>query len=644
MDDLFKTLENNLKTNRNIKDIGKIKKAYLFAKEAHKWQKRKSWEDYIIHPVAVAGYLSDLWVDDDTICAWLLHDVVEDTGVNELEIKEFFWDNVAYIVNWVTKLECSLKEFKKNWFLKEAQNLRKMFNSMNEDLRIVILKICDRLHNMKTLWAMPKEKQIKKSNETMNVIIPITKTLWMWEIKKEMEDCYFSYINRDDFLLTKNFLDEFKKENEIDLKKITEIIPDKLLDFAINSSVKLDFKWVYEISQSCRKSWFSLHEYVKPFTIVVIVPNPVSCYWVMEKIHSFLIPVQKSLKDYMSNPKNSYYKALHTSVVWPWWRLLDIRIMTEASYEKSKKWIIWILYSPLYDNYNENPYTLETPQWLFDILKIEKEEKDDSVFMKEIKQNILSDKIFVISNNWQIVNLPEFSTWIDYLFYRTKDLNKKWKLKINWNLCSYLRTLLRNWDVVEVTQDDDWEAIDSLWLIYSATHNARCEIKRYLSIISKRKAISFWEKALLRELRIESKLDMLKYHINILEKKCLSFWCDNLDDLLEKIWRWDFLPNNIYKKMINEAEKISSKNIWISMCALVDRKWFFYEILEVIKDSGCNIIWAKWFAPPEWNKDNVTCQVRIDNTENIDIYALCTRLEKIKDMWDIFLDDSIDLN
>jgi len=621
-----KIIQNIEKYNKNM-DKDKIIKAYLFSEKAHKGQKRKSGEPYIIHPLHVAYYLSEQKADEDSIIAALLHDVIEDTKVNVDEIKENFGETVTDIIEGLTKLKI-LKDEEYSRKDKLARNLRKMFKSMEKDLRIIIIKIFDRIHNMETLEHVSREKQLSKVQETIDVFIPITKILGLWKEKKQLEDLCFYYLENKKYIEIENFINSLRNQKQQYFEKIKDIVRNILKEESLEEGVFIDFKGVKEVEDYILKEDITIKEYKNPYILTIKIPNEISCYSILEKIHALWKPVHYNLKDYIASPKNSYYKGLHTSVIGPDSNFLTIRVLTENMHEIAEKGV-------LNNVFNKNSIV---PTWLVEILDMMNNVYDSEHFLGELTENILGRRKLIMNSKGEIINLPFYASGIDYAFSQHKDVSKKWSLKINGKECSII-CMLKDGDVVEIFYDEEnGESLHTIWILYCQTYEARNGIMKYLADIPRNKAIEYGESVLRRELRIESRIPIVVMTDDMLIQLYTKNGCSTLKELFEKLGRGLLNSRDVYKTIFIPRYLEDRSSLIINLCATKDRSGFFQEILTVVKANKCNNLDARGIAPLEGNVEDVTCRVEFsfENPENV--YTLCIRLEQLRHMGKIFFD------
>jgi GTP pyrophosphokinase len=387
-----------------------IIKAYNFAKEAHKDQIRESGEPFFKHPAKVALILTEFELDDASICAGLLHDVVEDTGYKNEYIKQEFGEEIASLVEGVTKLGKIPYNTKEE---QQAENLRKMFMAMATDIRVIFIKLADRLHNMKTLNYIDKEKQLEKAKETLEIYAPLAHRLGMYSIKWELEDLCLRYIDSEAYYNLVESISERRAEREKFINDIIEAIKAKLKEMDIEADIEGRPKHFYSIYRKMKEQNKSIDQIFDLFALRVIVNSVKDCYAVLGLVHEMYRPVPGRFKDYIAMPKNNGYQSLHTTLVGKTGHPFEIQIRTwdmhrTAEYGVAAHW-----------KYKEKTTSKpidsfdEKLSWLRQTVEWQKETHDGSQFLETLKLDLFSDEVFVFSPKGDVYQLPIKSTPID---------------------------------------------------------------------------------------------------------------------------------------------------------------------------------------------------------------------------------------
>jgi len=398
MNNYWEQLLDKARANHLNLDFDKIKLALGFAEESHQGQYRKSGDDYIIHPVEVAKILMDMKMDTDTIVAGLLHDVVEDTLIPIADIKYNFGDTVATLVDGVTKLK-ALPNGTKN----QAENIRKMILAMAENIRVILIKLADRLHNMRTLKFMKPEKQQSISKETLDIYAPLAHRLGMAKIKSELEDMAFSYLHHDEFLEIKRLVDNTKEERKDYIENFIRTIIRTLSDLGIKAEVKGRFKHFYSIYKKMYQKGKEFDDIYDLMGVRVIVEDKATCYHVLGIVHSQYTPVPGRFKDYIAVPKSNNYQSIHTTIVGPLGKFIEIQIRTKDMDDIAEEGIAahW--------NYKENKKSSKDDNiygWLRHIIEFQNESDSTEDFIEGVTGDIDRGTVFTFSPKGDIIELP----------------------------------------------------------------------------------------------------------------------------------------------------------------------------------------------------------------------------------------------
>ena len=404
----WEQLLDKAKANHLNLDFDKIKLALGFAEESHQGQYRKSGDDYIVHPVEVAKILMDMKMDTDTIVAGLLHDVVEDTLIPIADIKYNFGDTVATLVDGVTKLK-ALPNGTKN----QAENIRKMILAMAENIRVILIKLADRLHNMRTLKFMKPEKQQSISKETLDIYAPLAHRLGMAKVKSELEDLAFSYLHHDEFLEIKKLVDNTKEERKDYIENFIRTMIRTLSELGIKAEVKGRFKHFYSIYKKMYQKGKEFDDIYDLMGVRVIVDDKATCYHVLGIVHSQYTPVPGRFKDYIAVPKSNNYQSIHTTIVGPLGKFIEIQIRTKDMDEIAEEGIAahW--------NYKENKKSSKDDNiygWLRHIIEFQNESDSTEDFIEGVTGDIDRGTVFTFSPKGDIIELPVGATALDFAF------------------------------------------------------------------------------------------------------------------------------------------------------------------------------------------------------------------------------------
>lgn len=472
---LFNQLNIILKQQqRPEQDIEKIRSAFNFADKLHEGQYRASEEPYILHPLEVACILADLQADTDTICAALLHDTLEDTETKPEEIKSLFGEDVLTLVNGVTKLSKFSFSSKEE---RQAENFRKMFLAMADDIRIIFLKLADRLHNMRTLNYMKSEKQVEIAKETIEIFVPLANRLGMGLIKTELEDLSLRYTNPEKYFEIAQLVAQAKTERDNTIQAIIEKIDTNLKNMHINAVITGRAKSYYSIYLKMSRKQMSYQDLYDITAVRIIVDNEKECYEVLGLIHSAFKPIPGRFKDYIAMPKNNMYRSLHTSVIGPRGKPLEVQIRTHEMHEIAEHGIAahW--------RYKESGAPAkavskdeEKFSWLRKLVEIQNEIKDAKEYVDSVKLDLFSDEVFVFTPQGDVIDLPANAVPLDFAYKIHTEIGHRCiGAMVNGRIVT-LDTKLNNGDIVEIlTGKQAKPRLD--WINIAVTNQAKSRIR-----------------------------------------------------------------------------------------------------------------------------------------------------------------------
>ncbi len=484
------------KYNPNI-DVDLIDKAYNFAKDMHGAQKRVSGEPYIVHPLEVAHILADMQLDRDAIIAGLLHDVIEDTKAGRKEVAELFSDDVAMLVEGVTKLDKIQFTSKEE---QQIESLRKMFLAMAKDIRVILIKLADRLHNMRTLKNMAPEKQRIKARETLEVYAPLAHRLGTSQIKSELEDLSLRHLDSVAYYEIAESIKKKKSEREAYIADINETIINKMRELGIHGTISGRPKSIYSIFRKMYAQNKSIDEIYDLFAVRVIVDSINECYAVLGMVHELYIPMPGRFKDYIAMPKPNMYQSLHTTVIGPEGHPCEIQIRTYEMHETAEKGIAahW-KYKEGIDR-KEDAADLKLA-WVRQLLEIQKDLDDAEDFMQTLKIDLFADEVFVFTPNGDVINLPQGATPIDFAFAIHSAVgNKMMGAKVNSKIVP-LDYKLMTGDIVEVLTSSSVHGPSRDWLTICKTSQAKSKINQWFKKEKREENIEKGKEAIEREIK-----------------------------------------------------------------------------------------------------------------------------------------------
>ncbi len=504
----FEALIKKIKEYNPNADFDMIERAYECASNMHKKQKRESGEPYIIHPLEVAYIVAELELDAQAIAAALLHDVIEDTETSYEEIKKDFGEDVALIVEGVTKLD------KLNFITKEDQqieSLRKMFLAMAKDVRVIFIKLADRLHNMRTLNNMPPEKRLLKSKETMDVYAPLAHRLGISAIKWELEDLALRYLDSVAYYEIVESINKKRNERELYIEDIKKELHNKVSEMNIHFEIQGRAKHFYSIFRKMYAQNKTLDEIYDLFAVRIIVDSVNDCYAVLGIVHEMYKPIPGRFKDYIAMPKPNMYQSLHTTVIGPEGTPCEIQIRTFDMHKTAEHGIAahWKYKEGNVKNTSEDSKLA----WIRQLLETQKDISDDEEFMRTLKIDLFADEVFVFTPKGDVINLPAGSTPVDFAFAIHSGVGSKMMgAKVNSKIVP-LDYTLKTGDICDILTSSSVHGPSHDWLKICKTTQARTKINQ-------------WFKKERREENIERGKELVEKEI-----KHLGF---NPSDLLKK--------------------------------------------------------------------------------------------------------------
>jgi GTP pyrophosphokinase len=478
------------------RDVEQIEQAYQVARAAHSGQYRQSGEPYITHPLAVAKILAEWHLDAQALMAALLHDVVEDTATTKSEISRSFGKPVADLVDGVSKIDkiefSSLQHA-------QAENFRKMLLAMARDVRVILIKLADRLHNMRTLESVPAEKQERIAKETLDIYAPIANRLGLISLYYELEDLGFHYLHPTRFRVLEKALKRARGNRRDAVGKIQDAIQARLKEFKVDAQVTGREKHISSVYKKMQEKSISFSEVFDIYGFRIIVPDVAACYLAMGALHTFYKPIPGKFKDYIAIPKANGYQSLHTTLFGPFGMPIEIQIRTLDMHKVAEAGVAshWIYKTA--DGDTRDPQ-LKTHQWLQSLLEIQSESGDALEFLEHIKVDLFPDDVYVFSPKGKIFALPKGATAIDFAYaVHTEVGNHCVTAKVD-GAPAPLGTRLRNGNRVEIVTDPQARP-NPVWLSYVATGKARSHIRHYLKTMQLQESAEVGELLLVQGIR-----------------------------------------------------------------------------------------------------------------------------------------------
>jgi len=469
----IKQVIDKVKENDPGADTTALELAFQLADKAHHGQSRKSGEPYIEHCLHTAYVLTQIKADMNTVIAGLLHDVPEDTDYTLDDIKKLFGEDVKNLVEGITKLS----KIKYRGVEIYVENLRKMFLAMADDLRVILIKFADRLHNLKTLSVLPEEKQKRIALETMEIYVPIAGLLGVERLKWQMEDICFKILYPEEYdKLQYKYEVEKKAERHKYIQKTKVALSEKLKEAGVQFEITSRFKHLYSIYKKMQQKDRKFDEIYDVFALRVIVPTVEDCYKTLGILHSVWKPMISRFKDYISVPKPNGYRSLHTTVFGLEGKATEFQIRTsemdeEAAYGIAAHWYYK-------DKKGANEVQDKKLRWVKEILDIQKNSKDTTEFVKQVKFDVFRNRIFVLTPKGDVYDLPEGSTPIDLAYAVHTEIGNKCSGALINDKMSTLDTKLKNGDLVEIILDKTRKTPNHDWLEFAKTQKAKNKIRQ----------------------------------------------------------------------------------------------------------------------------------------------------------------------
>ncbi|MFW5996073.1 MAG: RelA/SpoT family protein [Halanaerobiaceae bacterium] len=538
-------------------DVSVVKKAYHFAEDAHQGQYRVSGEPYIKHPLGTAYILADLGLDIISISAALLHDVVEDTGISSEEIEKEFGNEIGILVDGVTKLTRLKFESKEEH---QAESLRKMFLAMAQDIRVVLIKLADRLHNMRTLEYLGEEKRCRKATETLEIYAPLAHRLGMSRIKWELEDLSFRYLEPEMYYEISEKVAANRREREESIQKAIEVLQDRLNEQNMNPEIYGRPKHLYSIYQKMKRKEIDFNEIYDLTAIRVIVDTVKECYQVLGIVHEIWKPMPGRFKDYIAMPKSNMYQSLHTTVIGPHGEPLEVQIRTPEMHRTAEYGIAahW--------RYKEGKTSDEDFEeklsWLRQLLEWQKDLQEPQEFMEALKVDLFEDEVFVFTPKGDVMSLARGSTPVDFAYnVHTEVGHTCVAAKVNGKIVP-LEYRLENGDIVRIiTSKNSGPSRD--WLNFIKTSRARTKIKRWFKRQQRDEIIQRGKEILNRELNKQNIELKEKERDEMLAGIARDIGKNNPAEVLEEIGYKNLSPRRVINKLDlkEEEEDVSLKEL-----------------------------------------------------------------------------------
>lgn len=578
---LEKLLEKINKNCTNI-DIEEVKRAFEFSMEAHKDQKRESGEPYIIHPVEVACILAELGLDTSTIVAGLLHDVIEDTEYTYEDVCNIFSVEVADLVQGVSKLGKFKYKTKEE---QQADNVRKMLLAMAKDIRVILIKLADRLHNMRTIKFKKEAKQKEKAKETLDIYAPLAHRLGISKIKWELEDLALRYLEPEEYYKLVNDIDQKRAEREIEIEHIINKLKSNLGKVGIEAEIVGRPKHFYSIYRKMVRKNKTIDQIFDLTAVRILVNDIGDCYATLGIVHTLYKPIPGRFKDYIAMPKPNMYQSIHTTVIGQFGKPVEIQIRT---YEMHKIAEYGIAAHWKYKEGVEGSDSLDSKlSWLREMLEWQGETSDAEEFMEGFKIDLFSDEVFVFTPKGDVINLPHNSTPIDFAYSIHTDIGHKCiGAKVNGKMVP-LNYALKTGEIVEVVTATNSKGPSVDWINIAKSNRAKSKIKSWLKRSKRDESIEKGKELLEKEGRRQGvTLNQLLKSL-AMDKILKRYNLKSVDDLYAELGVNDILPANVVNKLKEAIEGLEVKKEDIKEKSIVKIKKNYSNLSQVnVKGEG----------------------------------------------------------
>src|ERR1700686_611504 len=538
----FRDLMKRMQENRPQDDLTIVKKAYDFSLKYHEGQSRASGDPYLVHPLEVALVLAEMKMDPVAIAAGLLHDSVEDTSVTVVDIRKEFGEQVAHIVEGVTKISAIDFATREE---QQAENLRKMMLAMVDDIRVVLIKLADRLHNMRPLESVPPERQQKIARETLEIYAPIAHRLGMGKIRGELEDLGFHYVDPIGYQQVHDAVEARRKAGEAFLSRVETVFRDKLKEAGITATVESRIKRLYSIYKKLQRQHITVEQVYDLYAMRVITQSIQDCYAVLGIIHNLWRPVPGRIKDFIAMPRPNLYQSLHTSVISEEGTPFEVQIRTEEMHKMAEEGIAahW--------KYKDGPVSAQDEQrlaWLRQLVEWQRDVSDPSEFLSTLKIDLYPEEVYTFSPKGKVVVLPRDSSPIDFAYaIHTEVGHSCVGPKVNGRMVP-LRHKLHSGDIVEIlTQPGHKPSRDWLGLVKSSPW--RNKIKHWLNVHQRERAIEIGRKLIEKEAR-KYRIALKEIKDEDLQKVASGYGLGKVDDLMSGIGYGKYSARQVLARLL----------------------------------------------------------------------------------------------
>ncbi len=563
-------------------DLEILRRAYVFSAKEHRGQMRKSGEPFLNHPIAVANILAEMKLDATCVCVGLLHDIVEDTQTPIEKIEEQFGKDVSNIVNGLTKIN-QFQFYSKEE--QQAENFRKMFLAMVDDIRIVLVKLADRLHNMRTLQYLPPEKRQRIAQETMEIYAPIAHRLGMGKVRGELEDLAFSYLEPEAHEELKKNIESSRKVRQEFLDEIKETINQELQKHEIPGTVESRIKRIYSIYQKIKRQKIPIDQVYDLLAVRIITDTVKDCYAALGIIHNLWRPVPGRIKDFIAIPRPNMYQSLHTSVIGPHGPPFEVQIRTAEMHRIAEEGIAahWKYKTGSSLDKKDDQRFL----WLRHLVEWQQEMQDPSDFLSTLKIDLYPEEVYAFTPKGRVIILPREATPVDFAYaIHTQVGNSCIGAKVNGRIVP-LKSKLKNGDIVEIqTQLAHTPSRD--WLSFVKTSRARNKIRHFVNVSQRERSIEIGKKILEKEAR-RFKLNLKKLiEDGLILKAAPDYGCTKIEDVYSALGFGKISARILIGKMVPAEDLDNVQEEKVSKIASAVKKVFGISSDATIQVKGAD--------------------------------------------------------
>ncbi len=546
-------LSSVVKKHNPAADLNLIQRAYKFAETAHGDNKRLSGEPYITHPLAVASYLAELPLDSSSISAGLLHDTIEDTSIKKQDIEKEFGKEIAELVDGVTNVGLIDLHDRDQ---KQLDNIRRMLLATGKDLRVIIIKLCDCLHNMRTLAPLPDDRKIEISKTAINIYAPLAHRMGIGKIKWELEDIAFSYLNPQAYKDIKERVNEKVDQRKKFALEVCQLLKQKLLEFGLTATVAGRAKHFYSIYRKMLKYNCGFDEIYDLTAIRILLNTVEECYTALGIVHSLWIPVDGRFRDYISAPKQNDYRSLHTTVLGPRGKLVEIQIRNFEMHRVAEEGVA--AHWRYKEKKDSNQKLGKDAKWIQQLSSWLEETRNPEELAEYLRTDLFADEIFIYTPKGDIVNLPSGSTPVDFAYKIHTDLGEHCAgAKVSGKFVS-LNYPLKTGDVIEIVSSPKAQPSQS-WLKFAKTARAKTKIKKFLKESKRDELISFGKNMLSKELSRLRKSPSQILASDELDRIANSLDCSNKDDLFLNLGFGHVTLNRVIARLFPKTTQQTTK-------------------------------------------------------------------------------------